>query len=95
MDLYVWVMHRKGFDVADVGYFFYCDGDRFSQYDFLGQTDAHMRFEMSLIPYEVDQTWIEPTLSEIRNCLEKDDSPAHADRCEYGTFLQQVNVSRK
>lgn len=94
MDLYVWVMRRKGFDVDRIGYFLYCDGDRFSKYDFLGHTDAHMRFEMSLIPYEVDDTWIEPTLSEIRNCLEMDESPAHADRCEYGSFLQQVTLSR-
>ena len=36
MDLYVWVMRQKGFDVSDEGYFLYCDGDRFSDYDFLG-----------------------------------------------------------
>ena len=61
MDLYVWVMRTKGFDVSDTGYFLYCDGDRFSEYDLQGQTDARMRFEMSLISYEVDQSWIEPT----------------------------------
>ena len=94
MDLYVWVMRRKGFDVSDTGYFLYCDGDRFSEYDFLGQTDARMRFEMSLISYEVDQSWIEPTLFEIRSCLELGSPPPHSDRCEYGAFLRQVNVAQ-
>ena len=30
MDLYVWVMMQKGFNVSRTGYFLYCDGDRFS-----------------------------------------------------------------
>ena len=34
MDSNVWVMRQKGFDVSDEGYFLYCDGDRFSDYDF-------------------------------------------------------------
>ena len=35
MDLYVWVMQKKGFNVSSTGYFLYCDGDRFSDYSFL------------------------------------------------------------
>ena len=27
MDMYVWVMRRKGFSISSVGYFLYCDGD--------------------------------------------------------------------
>ena len=90
MDLYVWVMRRKGFDVSDTGYFLYCDGDRFSDYDFLGREDAYMRFEMSLIPYDVDRHWIEPTLSAIRVCLDSESPPLHSPQCEYGAFLDQV-----
>ena len=46
MDLYVWVLKRKGFDVSDTGYFLYCDGDRFSEYEFLGDEHAFMKFKM-------------------------------------------------
>ena len=56
MDLYVWVLMR--FDVSDEGYFLYCDGDRFSDYDF-GNPKCSMKFKMSLLPYTVDTTWIE------------------------------------
>ena len=95
MDLYVWVMRRKGFDVSDTGYFLYCDGDRFSDYEFLREGDACMRFEMSLIAYEVDQRWIEPTLFEIKNCLHQRCPPSHSSSCEYGSFIDQlVGVSR-
>ena len=91
MDLYVWVMRRKGFDVSDIGYFLYCDGDRFSDYQFLGDECAVMKFKMQLIPYEVDISWIESTLRRIRECLHSIRRPPHSANCEYGVFLEQSN----
>ena len=90
MDLYVWVMRRLGFETSDVGYFLYCDGDRFTRKSFLNSEDAIMYFKMSLIPYVVDQDWIEPTLHAIRRTLEQRDSPPHNIYCEYGKFLDAV-----
>lgn len=93
MDLYVWVMRKKGFDVSSTGYFLYCDGDRFSEYDFLGKSDATMKFKMSLIPYEVSIDWVEPTLIEINKCLNSDICPDHNQECEVGTFIKSVGMS--
>ena len=87
MDLYVWVMRQKGFDVSDEGYFLYCDGDRFSDYDFLGTQNAVMKFKMSLLPYTVDTTWIEPTLFNVKECLDGPRCPEHDPYCEHGHFL--------
>ena len=92
MDLYVWVMRQMGHDVSSLGYFLYCDGDRFGDYEFLNASHANMRFLMSLIPYEVDTSWIEPTLTDIRMCLNQTDTPDHADRCEHGRFLSQIKT---
>lgn len=90
MDLYVWVMREKGFDVSEVGYFLYCDGDRFNEYEFLNNSEAHMKFKITLIPYTVDLTWIESTLYAIKDCLNQETCPEHATECEYGEFLKQV-----
>ena len=49
MDMYVWIMRRKGTEVSSTGYFLYCDGDRFSEYEFLRLDEAMMKFKMSLI----------------------------------------------
>jgi len=92
MDLYVWVMREKGYDVSSTGYFLYCDGDRFSDYEFLGCQDAHMRFQMTLMPYEVDLSWIEPTLHNIKQCLLEVATPKHNYKCEYGIFLKQLEM---
>ena len=56
MDLYVWILRKKGFHVDDVGYFLYCDGDRFSDYDFLSSTAASMNFKITLIDYKTNDT---------------------------------------
>ena len=90
MDMYVWIMRRKGFKVSSTSYFLYCDGDRFSDYDFLGANDAIMKFKMSLLSYEADTDWIEPTLMKIRECLCSGAIPAHEINCEYGQLLHSV-----
>lgn len=93
MDLYVWVMRRKGFHVSSVGYFLYCDGDRFSDYHFLEKDQASMRFKMQLIPYETNSSWIEPTLIKIKECLHSKERPKHHPECEYGQFLSKATAN--
>ena len=91
MDLYVWVMRRKGFDVSDIGYFLYCDGDRFTSNSFLGSESATMQFKMSILPYSVRLEWIEPTLFAIQETLYSKTMPRHHEYCEYGKFLEDVH----
>ncbi|OUW02797.1 MAG: hypothetical protein CBD16_03825 [Betaproteobacteria bacterium TMED156] len=90
MDMYVWIMRQKDFNVSSTGYFLYCDGDRFSDYEFLCSDEAVMKFKISLIPYTVNTDWIEPTLLKIRKCLLAKDAPAHYPDCEYGRFIDAV-----
>ena len=87
MDLYVWVMRKKGFEIDNISYFLYCDGDRFTNSSFLKEQIALMEFKITLIPYKTDTTWIEPTLIKIKNILTQENRPFHDSRCEFGTFL--------
>jgi hypothetical protein len=79
-----------GFDVSDIGYFLYVDGDRFTNVDFLGEDEAQMIFKTTLIDYSVDLRWIDPALIKIRKTLDAASRPAHVKRCEYGQFLQHA-----
>lgn len=89
MDLYIWIMNRIRPDVSDVGYFLYCDGDRFVDQPFLGHTAAIMHFKMSLLPYTSNQAWIEPTLQRISETLHLKACPEHSPYCEHGKFLAE------
>jgi len=87
MDFYIWVMRRLGLDTSDIGYFLYCDGDRFTDSPFLEEGLAVMEFKISLLPYESDTSWVEPTLIKIKKLLDTEECPSHADNCEHGSFL--------
>ena len=90
MDFYIWIMRRLGIETSDVGYFLYCDGDRFTKERFLGQKLATMQFKMTLIEYESDISWIEPTLQKIKKILDSKDQPNHSEDCDYGAFIADL-----
>ncbi len=89
MDLYVWVMRNKGFEIENIGYFLYCDGDRFTKKQFLNNKIAKMEFKMTLISYQTDTSWIENTLFKIKENLLSKKRPFHNEKCEFGNFLKQ------
>ena len=90
MDLYVWIMQKKGFDVDNIGFFLYCDGNRFTDLNFLNDKNAIMEFKITLIEYQTNFSWIEKTLYNISNCLKLNKRPEHSQYCEYGRFINQI-----
>ena len=90
MDLYVWVLQKKGFNVDETGFFLYCDGNRFTDRSFLNDKNAIMEFKITLIEYKTDLSWIELTLNKIHSCLRSVERPKHSDNCEYGIFIGQI-----
>ena len=91
MDLYVWILRQKDFEVDDIGYFLYCNADRFSGLDFLQKEDARMNFKVSLIEYNVNTSWVEPVLLDIKKLLDSQTQPTHSRRCEYGQLFENIN----
>ena len=100
MDMYVWVARRKGFDVSDTGYFVYVDAQHKNVDGMLMDADpniAWMKFNASILPYEADTSWVEPTLIEIKDfLLNQSYCPEHTPKgenftgCETGRYLNQA-----
>ncbi|MGI9344869.1 MAG: hypothetical protein ACR2PW_01220 [Gammaproteobacteria bacterium] len=93
MDMYQWVMRRKGFDVSDIGYFVYVDGQHLGQQGMISDSEpsvSWMKFNNSILPYQGKGGWVEPALHKIRETLDAAESPPHAEGCEYGLFLAGV-----
>ena len=96
--MYQWIMRRKGFDVSDRGFFMYVDGQHREldgMIDEVQTTKAYMEFSTSIIPYDGDDSWVEPTLIEIKDLLETRECPSHSNRCEHGIFLNEVQQALK
>ena len=97
MDMYIWVMRNKGYDVSNTGYFVYVDAqhkDREGMLTDSNPDNAWMLFSTSIIAYEADTTWIEPTLLMIKDfLLNQKECPEHAPDCDLGRYLHAVQAA--
>jgi len=101
IDMYQWVLRRKGFQVSDLSYFVYVDGQHRDVEGMIDDdtTKATMIFNTSLLTYTGDDSWIEPTLYEIKECLLQTECPGHAETgfgakgdkpCEFGHMFEEM-----
>ncbi len=86
MEMYQWLLRQNGYRVSSVGYFVYCNG--ITEKDAFGGT---LEFEMTLIPHEGDDSWVEDTLVEAHACLEGDTIPDSSDACDHCAFVDAVH----
>lgn len=78
MEVYQWLFRMNGFKVSPTGYFVYCNGDADK-----AAFDGKLEFNVKLLPYKGDDSWIEKTLFEIQKCLMSDSLPASSPTCDY------------
>ncbi len=94
--VYQWLLAQNGFTVAKTGYFVYANGD-----DTKPTFNNTLTFETTLVPCEGDTAWIEPTLRDIKTCLDHDTFPKSGANCEYcpyreacGKKLQAIHAAK-
>ena len=80
MDVYTWILRKKGFKASNKGYFVYVNGDQHFEDGMLNEDGSrgNMGFEVQLISYFVNTSWIEPTLKKLKECLDSKTCPEHA-----------------
>lgn len=86
MSLYVWLFRKNGFSVSDTAYFVYCNGK--SDRPFF---DGKLEFDISVIPYKVDESWIELALANARTCLSASVPPNHGEDCDHCLYIQATS----
>jgi hypothetical protein len=101
MDMYQWIMRQNGFDVSNIGYFLYVNGDQHFEDGMLEENidKALMKFNVQLISYEADDSWVEKKIKEVKSCLHEDTCPPHAESgfgpkgdkpCEYSVLFNAM-----
>ncbi|MBU2101284.1 PD-(D/E)XK nuclease family protein [Patescibacteria group bacterium] len=85
MEFYQWLMRNNGFEVSSVGYFVYANGVTDTE-----AFDGKLEFEVKVIPYEGDSSWVEPTLEKIKTCLDSDKTPEAGPDCDYCLYRDAV-----
>lgn len=87
IEVYQWLFRKNGFKVSNIAYFVYCNGKTDSP-----SFDAKLEFDIKLIPYEGDDSWVEPSVVKMKECLEGDmpevGTAAMGGPCEHCTYAK-------
>lgn len=104
MEVYQWLFKQNGFTVHPTGYFVYANGKSDEE-----AFDGKLEFDITLIPYQGDDSWVGPTLVEMRKTLSQNEIPDYGrgtafggKDCEYcvyreeaGKILQKIHRETK
>jgi CRISPR/Cas system-associated exonuclease Cas4 (RecB family) len=88
LEIYQWLLKGNDLKVAKTGYFVYTNANIGAN----GFNDK-IEFKTKLIPYKGDDSWVEPTLVNMKACLEDDTIPevgmaAMGGPCEYCAYAR-------
>jgi CRISPR/Cas system-associated exonuclease Cas4 (RecB family) len=90
MEIYQWLFRKNGFDVSSTGYFVYCNGLT-NKEGFCGRLD----FDIKIIPYAGDDSWVEDKVFKIHECLMSPRIPDYGAGCDYCLYTKGIcEVSR-
>ena len=90
MEIYQWLLRKNGFKVSKTGYFVYCNG-RTDRRAF----DKKIEFDIKIIPYNGNDSWIEKALLDIKECLMSNQIPNPGQDCDYCKYRRAVKDLEK
>ncbi|MFH1173342.1 MAG: PD-(D/E)XK nuclease family protein [bacterium] len=87
MEVYQWLLRQNGFKVSNTGYFVYCNGKTDAD-----AFDARLEFDIKIISYEGNDSWVEKTIMEAHKCLMADKLPKASIDCDYCRYREAVKA---
>ena len=84
MEFYQWLLKKNGLNVANQGWFVYCNGIKDKS-----AFNERLDFTVSMLPYVGNDSWVEPTLIKIKKCLDSGLIPLATEDCEYCQYALQ------
>lgn len=83
MEVYQWLFKMNGFKVSPIGYFVFANADKN-----LPKFDGELKFIMTIIEHKGNTDWVEPTINQIYECLNKNIVPMANEDCEFCKYRQ-------
>lgn len=83
LGVYKWLLEKNGFKVEETGYLVYANASK-EEPNF----DDKLVFETTLVEVKTETSWIEPTLRDIKACLEETHIPPAGDMCEHCPYRE-------
>jgi CRISPR/Cas system-associated exonuclease Cas4 (RecB family) len=90
MEIYQWLFRMNGFKVSKTGYFVYCNG-RADKEAF----DGKLEFDVKVIPYDGDDSWVETKIVEAHECLKGEIIPQSNEACDFCLYRDSAGKVEK
>ncbi len=78
IEVYQWLLRMNGFDTSDTGYFVYVNGKKDRK-----AFDGKLEFDVALITYTGNSSWVDGVLLQIKDCLMSGAIPVVGELCEF------------
>lgn len=89
MEIYQWLLRQNGYQVANTGYFVYCNGKKDRK-----AFDAKLEFDITIIAHQGNDSWVEKAITSARQCLDADKIPKADPNCEYCRYVKAIKSKK-
>ncbi len=86
-EFYQWLFRARNFAVNDMAYFVFANASKDRK-----AFDGKLEFEVTIVPYEGSDSWVEGTLKKMKECLDADNPPAAAPDCEHCAYVDRAKM---
>jgi len=90
IEFYQWLFRMNGFSVSNTAYFLFANAQKNKE-----AFNDTLVFEKTLIAYEGDTSWIEPTIMAISFCLNSENIPDPGYECDYCAYREKASSFEK
>jgi hypothetical protein len=84
-EFYQWLLRLNDVQISNRAWFVYTNGTKDER-----PFDDVLRFKTKLIPYDGDDSWVEPTVESAHDCLSRPAAPKPRDNCESCEYVGRV-----
>ncbi len=85
MEIYQWLFRQNGYKVSSTGYFVYCNGKTDKE-----AFDGKLEFDVKIIPYVGNDSWVEKTIFDSIECLKSSNIPESGKDCDFCKYRNTV-----
>ena len=83
VEIYQWLLRGIGEKVSEMAYFVYVNGNSDAE-----AFDGKLEFDVKIIAHKGDDSWIDPLVMRLHECLRGDETPPATESCEYCRYRE-------
>ena len=87
IEIYSWIFQQQGFDISKISYFLFCS----ALYKNIESFDDKIEFKIDIIPYEMDSSWVEGVILDIKKILDNKVIPKQNPDCKFCNYRESIN----